>query len=121
YKTVLRPTNSSLDWAFGVSLPGTFTTAMLFRSLGQVVRWGWPVLLAGWVALLLATRHAAPPWEQVAQDREFAFLPANAPSRQAEEVYARAFPTAPLASNIVLVLYRAGNEQPHLKADLAFI
>jgi RND superfamily putative drug exporter len=94
---------------------------MMFRSLGQIVCRGWPVVLAAWVVALLCTRYAAPPWEQVAQDREFAFLPANAPSRQAEEVYAKAFPTDRLASNIVLVLHRAGNERQHLEGDLAFI
>ena len=94
---------------------------MLFRFLGQVVRRGWPFLLAGWAALLLASWLAAPPWQEVAQDREFAFLPAKAPSRQAEEVYVKAFPTDRLASNIVLVLHRSGNEQPYLEGDLAFI
>jgi RND superfamily putative drug exporter len=93
----------------------------MFRSLGQVVRWGWPLLLAGWVLLLFGTRRAAPPWEVVAQDRAFAFLPANAPSRQAEEVYAKAFPADRLDSNIVVVLHRSGNERQHLEGDLAFI
>jgi hypothetical protein len=93
----------------------------MFRFLGQIVRWGWPGLLAAWVILLLGTWYEAPPSEQVAEDREFAFLPARAPSRKAEEIFAKAFPTDRLASDIVLVLHRPDNEQPHLEGDLAFI
>ncbi len=93
----------------------------MFRYLGQVVRWGWPALLAGWVLLLLGTWHVAPPWGEVAQDKEFAFLPADAPSRVAEEVYAKAFPRDRLTSNIVLVLHRPGDERARLEGDLAFI
>jgi RND superfamily putative drug exporter len=94
---------------------------MFFRFLGQAVRRGWPAWLILWLAVLLISWRAAPPWKQVAQDKEFAFLPASAPSRQAEEIYAKAFPTDRLASNIVLVLHRADDERPHLKDDLAFI
>ncbi len=93
----------------------------MFRFLGQIVCRGCPLWLATWVVLLLGTRYTAPPWEVIAQDREFAFLPASAPSRQAEEVYTKAFPTDRLSSNIVLVLHRTDNEQQHLKGDLAFI
>src|SRR5579885_2585266 len=93
----------------------------MFRFLGQVVRRGWPFLLAGWALLLAVTWWLAPPWDQVAQDKEFAFLPADSPSRRAEEVYAQAFPDDRLGSNIVLVLHRDGDERPHLKTDLAFI
>jgi RND superfamily putative drug exporter len=93
----------------------------MFRLLGQIVRRGWPLLLAGWAVLLIATRHFAPPWDQVAQDREFAFLPPDSPSRRADDALARAFPDDRFASNVVLVLHRAGDEQPSLRGDLKFI
>src|SRR5437868_776589 len=93
----------------------------MFALLGQVVRRGWPALLVGWVVLLAGTWWAAPPWNEVAQDKEFAFLPADSPSRRAEEVFARAFPEDRLASNVVLVLHRNGDERPYLKSDLKFI
>ncbi len=81
---------------------------------------GWPVFLVGWAVLLFVTGHFAPPWDEVAQDREFAFLPSNAPSRQAEAAFAQAFPEDHSASNIVLVLDRrdAANQLP---TDLKFI
>src|SRR5580700_6177331 len=92
---------------------------MLFRILGHVVRRGWALVLLGWGFVLLATWLAAPPWDEVALDREFAFLPADAPSRRAEEVFKKAFPDSRLASNIVLVLHRADTE--HLDQDREFI
>jgi RND superfamily putative drug exporter len=94
---------------------------IFFSLLGRMVRWAWPLLLAGWGIVLLCTWLAAPPFEQVAVDREFAFLPADAPSRQAEDVYAREFPDDRLASTIVLVLHRADNDPGHLQRDLKFI
>ena len=40
-------------------------------------------------------------WDIVAEDKEFAFLPAGAPSRIAEDVYAKAFPDDRVASLMV--------------------
>jgi RND superfamily putative drug exporter len=93
----------------------------MFRLLGQFVRRAWLFLLLGWALVLLGTWLAAPPWNKVAQDREFAFLPSDAPSRQAEEIYAKAFPDDRRASTIVLVLHRAGTERGPLQGDLKFI
>src|SRR6267142_256078 len=61
-------------------------TAM-FRFLGNLVCRAWPALLVGWGGLLLVTWMAAPPWDSVSQDQEFAFLPENVPSRQAEKIF----------------------------------
>ncbi len=93
----------------------------MFAFLDRVIRRGWPWLLAAWVLFLLATWYAAPPWDEVAHDREYAFLPANAPSRVAEEELAKAFPTNRPGSNVVLVLHRAGNEKSHFEADRGFV
>src|SRR5437870_776053 len=94
---------------------------MFFRFLGQLVRRAWPILLVAWIALLLTCRLTAPAWNAVAKDEEFALLPADAPSRRAAENYAKAFPEDQTASNIVLVLHRAGSRSEHLDADLKFI
>jgi len=56
---------------------------MIFRFLGGIIRRGWVALLAAWVALLVVTRLAAPPFDDVAQSKEFGFLPADMPSRVA--------------------------------------
>jgi RND superfamily putative drug exporter len=93
---------------------------MISRMLAKMVRWGWPALLGGWLVLVLVTGHLAPAWEEVAQDREFAFLPANVPSRYAEAAFAEAFPEERSGSNIVLVLHHTDTGD-HLRDDLAFI
>ena len=93
---------------------------MIFRFLGQLVRRAWWLLLAGWVVILLVTWYAAPSWNSVAQDQEFAFLPEDVPSRQADEMFAKAFPTDNTASNIVLVLHRT-DKAPTLNETLKFI
>jgi RND superfamily putative drug exporter len=79
------------------------------------------LVLAAWVAVVVVTRLTAPSWQQVARDEEFGFLPANMPSRAAEQVFAEAFPNRH-ASNVVLVLHRpSDHEQEHLDDDLKFI
>ncbi len=93
----------------------------MFRILGKIIRRAWPLVLAAWVALLVGTWLAAPPWDKTAQDLEFAFLPTKAPSRVAEAVFAEAFPQEGPGSNIVLVLHRGDDEQAHLLGDLKFI
>jgi putative drug exporter of the RND superfamily len=92
---------------------------MLFPLLGRVTRRCWFLMLAGWALLVLATWYFAPKWADVAQDKQFSFLPDDAPSRRAQEVYATAFPDDKSASNIVLVLHR--DDQRDLAGDLNFI
>jgi RND superfamily putative drug exporter len=92
----------------------------MFTKLGCVVRRGWFLLLAAWLVALAATRWAAPPWNQVAQDREFAFLPANSPSRVADDMLVRAFPEDHTGSNVVLVIRRTPGEPGGLERDLKF-
>jgi RND superfamily putative drug exporter len=94
---------------------------MFFRSLGRVVRRAWLPLLVVWALLLLASWLVAPSWREVAQDQEFGFLPTDAPSRRAEEVFARAFPDDRPGSNVVLVLHRPDGERGRLDRDLKFI
>jgi putative drug exporter of the RND superfamily len=103
---------------------------MMFHFLGRVVRRAWPLLLAGWALVLLGTWYFAPPWSKVAQDQELAGLPADVPSREAEKLYAEAFPQDKSASNVVVVLHRPGDvgrignppDAPDsLKDDLQFI
>ena len=94
---------------------------MFFRYLGRLVCRGWWLVLAVWVVVLVATRLLAPPWHEVAQDKEFGFLPASSPSLVAERVFAEAYPNR-FNSNVVLVLHRLrDHEKDHLAQDLAFI
>jgi RND superfamily putative drug exporter len=68
-----------------------------------------------------ATWRAAPPWNEVARDQEFAFLPAHAPSVRGEALFRKAFPDDRLTSNMVLVLYRDQAGPGLLEQDKKFI
>lgn len=91
----------------------------MFRFLGAAVDFAWPVWLIGWSLLLGGLYWTAPPWDQVAQDREFAFLPADAPTREGETILREAFPDDKQASNIVIIISRADHQLT--AADRAFV
>jgi RND superfamily putative drug exporter len=93
----------------------------MFQLLGNLVSRFWYLVLAAWLLVLGLCWWAAPPWTEVAQDREFAFLPEKVPSRIAEAMYDKAFPDDHLASNIVLVLHRNVVDRAALNAELKFI
>jgi RND superfamily putative drug exporter len=93
----------------------------MFPALGKCVARTWPVVLVFWLVLLGAVKLAAPPWDSVAQDREFALLPDDAPSRQAEQLLAKAFPGEQVGSSIVLVLVRQDSSPVLLAEDKLFI
>jgi RND superfamily putative drug exporter len=82
----------------------------VFHFLGAAVARAWPLWLIGWLALLAVLVQTAPPWEEIAQDREFAFLPEDAPSQQGNRLLRQAFPNDQRASNIVIVLCRTDQE-----------
>jgi RND superfamily putative drug exporter len=66
------------------------------------------------VALIVGLEFGAPSWSSVGKSGEFAFLPADSPSRQAETQFDEAFPGQRVGSRIVLVVSRSDTE---LKAD----
>jgi len=94
---------------------------MFFRFFGRLIRSTWAFFLIGWVLLLLGTHFAAPRFDEVAQDREFAFLPANVPSRQADEMVKKAFPDDNYPSNIVVVVHRDEAARGQRARDRKFI
>jgi RND superfamily putative drug exporter len=78
----------------------------MFRILGRIVSGWWPVVLVGWAVVVLGLWYAAPSWAQISKSGQFAYLPADAPSRQAEEMFDQAFPGQRASSGIVLVVTR---------------
>jgi uncharacterized membrane protein YdfJ with MMPL/SSD domain len=92
----------------------------MFRSLGQMISRFPLFFLAAWLLLLVGGWLAAPPWNAVAEDKEFAFLPANVPSRRGEDLLRQAFPDDRLASTVVLVVQRTGGASD-LERDKKFI
>lgn len=93
----------------------------MFQRLGNFVVRFWPLILVGWVALLVVLSLTAPNFKSVVQDGEFAFLPEDEPSRVAEEVFRAAFPTEMQASQVVIVLRRESNPDGLEEDDFTFI
>ena len=92
----------------------------MFQILGKLVSRMWPLLLVAWLLVLGGLKWAAPPWQTVARDGEFAFLPKNSPSLAAEELFQKAW-GVPLASNVVIVVRRESAPAGLLDTDKAFI
>ncbi len=80
--------------------------ALFFTFLGKIVSRTWYVWLICWVVGFGLLWWNAPPWRSVAEDEEFAFLPADAPGRAGDKILKQAFPDQPAASNVVFVIYR---------------
>ena len=105
----------------------------MFRRLGQIASRSWPVLLAGWIAALVAVELIAPRWDDVVRDGEFRYIPdrysphagffgnRELRSRKGEAVFKESFSRDLLGSSIVIVLRREGNSDGLLPRDREFI
>lgn len=85
-------------------------SASMFGRLGTIVsrRYLWVLLF--WAVLVLVVRHAAPRWEDVTHDGDFAYLPAEMSSVQGEKLLEAAFPDVLSRSNLVLIVARPRGE-----------
>lgn len=81
----------------------------MYRLLGTWVMRVWPIILIGWVACLVVLVANKPRWEDVIEEGEFAFLPAEMPSLQAERLYQDTW-GEPQASRVVIVARREGQK-----------
>lgn len=93
----------------------------MFFTLGRRISRHRLPLLAGWMAAVALAVWLAPPMDAVVEDGEFAFLPVDAPSRRAEQLFQQAFPHDLLDSSIVIVVRRATREQGLHPKDLEFV
>src|SRR5690349_19950140 len=82
----------------------------MFRFLGKIVERGWPAWLVGWAAAFTALWVYAPPWEQVGKSGQLAYLPADAPTRRAEELFDVAFPGQRAGSAVLVAVCRSGGD-----------
>ncbi|RMG02734.1 MAG: MMPL family transporter [Planctomycetota bacterium] len=90
---------------------------MLKRFSYAVSRW-WFLVFLGWAAAFAFVRLAAPVWDDVARDGDFAYLPDTVASVQGEKLRDAAFGEVRSKSEVVLVLAR--RDGPLTKEDLAF-
>ena len=93
----------------------------MFQLLGKTVVRAWPCFIVGWIVLIIGVVAVTPEWDSVTDDGEFAYLPEDAPSRQAEQLFQKAFPDDLLASSIVIVVRRESYETGLLDKDKDFI
>lgn len=91
----------------------------MFQRLGNAVSRYWPVVLAVWIALVAGLPRAAPRWEDVTLDGDFAYLPARMTSVRGDRLFAVAFPNELARSAAVLVFARP--DGPLGEADYAAI
>jgi RND superfamily putative drug exporter len=69
--------------------------------------WWWVILI--WIALAIGLRAVAPPWNEIALDGDFDYLPATMSSVAGGRLLDEAFPGERSRSQIVLVLARDGD------------
>jgi RND superfamily putative drug exporter len=89
----------------------------VFEKLGQFIVGWWRSILVAWVALLVILFGIAPNWDDVVQDGEFAFLPADSESRLAEAAFAEAFPDDVQTSEVFVVIRRTSNTTGLIAAE----
>lgn len=92
----------------------------MFQFLGRISSRHAVIVVATWLVVLTGSLLLAPPWAEVAENGEFAFLPREAPSRVAEDQFTKAFDDT-LASNVVLVVRRETSEAGLKESDRDFI
>src|SRR5438876_1689926 len=91
----------------------------MFAKLGNIVSRWWPGFLLAWAVVFGLILWAAPAFQDVVLDREFAFLPDTTPSRRGEAAFEKAFPQLYHPSSLVLVLRRQDHEL--VQADKDFV
>lgn len=91
---------------------------MFFRQLGNfVVRY--PIaIIAFWGVFAVSAAVLPPHWDNVTLDGDLAFLPADLPSSQAEQLFNDAFPQRQAKSQLVFAVSRA--DEPLSEDDLRF-
>ena len=107
---------------------------IMFERLGRFVsRWPLPIAVV-WIGVSMLVHATSPDWTRVAQQGEFAFLPDESRSKQAEELYRQAFhpqvddadseenvPQYILGSNVVIVVQREDRNDGLTGQDFRFV
>ncbi len=79
----------------------------MFRILGKTVSRAWPVFLILWAVIVALAYWSAPPWNDVALDKTFAFLPANTISQRGEALFKKTFPSQWHPSSLAMLFARS--------------
>lgn len=90
----------------------------MFRSVSRWVTRYWPLVFVGWAAVFLILHFAAPHWDDIARDGDFAYLPERVASVQGDRLKNAAFGKSDAQSDVVIVMAR--RDGPLTPDDLAF-
>lgn len=82
----------------------------MFARLAQTVVRHWLLIALGWLGAVAIIQAAAPSWQQIINDGDFAYLPADLPSVVGERWMSEAFPWQRGRSQVVIAIARA--EEP---------
>ena len=88
---------------------------MFARFADTVVR-HWTLVVLGWFVAVVVTRCVAPPWQDIINDGDFAYLPPGLPSVIGEQWMSEAFPWQRGKSQVVLAVAR--EDEPMTNDDV---
>ncbi len=95
----------------------------MFVRLAHFVTRHWMLVVVIWLVAVAAVRIAAPRWDNVTHDGDFAYLPANMPSVVGEQWMTEAFPRQRGRSQVVVAIARRDsamtNDDLHVAYDVA--
>jgi putative drug exporter of the RND superfamily len=80
----------------------------MFVRFARFISRYWIGVLVAWIILVIGFKLAAPPWDQITHDGDFAYLPPSMTSVRGEELMNKAFPELTAKSSVVLVVARPG-------------
>ena len=79
----------------------------MFARLAHFVTRHWMLVILLWLFAVIGVRLAAPRWESITHDGDFAYLPAELPSVVGEQWMTEAFPRQRGRSQVVVAIVRA--------------
>lgn len=78
----------------------------MFQRLGNFVSRYWLLTILSWIVLVALVRMNTPKWDDVTHDGDLAYMPAQMPSVQGEQLLEQAFPDGRSKSEAVVVFAR---------------
>ena len=78
----------------------------MFQRLGEIVSRHWLITIVLWIVVVVVVRQKSPSWDSVTHDGDLAYMPAEMPSVQGEQLLEQAFPDGRSKSEVIIVFSR---------------
>ena len=91
----------------------------MFVKFARGISQHWVWVLVAWIILAIGFKLAAPKWDDITHDGDFAYLPPSMTSVRGEELMKEAFPDLTAKSNVVLVVARPDSRLSDDDKDVA--